>query len=79
MIVVVVGVGVGMVTTLVPLQWGFQSSTNIKTIILNWRGTTASSKKVIKGGEKEEVLSVDKRSNPETRPDKRLKTPRKAM
>ena len=44
----------------------------------NWRGTTASSKKVIKGGEKEEVLSVDKRSNPETRPDKRLKTPKKA-
>ena len=45
---------------------------------LNWRGTTVSSKKVIKGVEKEEVLSVDKRSNPETRPDKRLKTPKKA-
>ena len=36
----------------------------------NWRGTTASSKKVIKGGEEEEVLSVDKRRDPETRPDK---------
>ena len=36
----------------------------------NWRGTTASSKKVIKGGEDKEVLSVDKRRNPETRPDK---------
>ena len=44
----------------------------------NWRGTTASSNKVIKGGGEKEVLSVDKRRNPETRPDKSLKTPKKA-